>query len=271
VLRDYPQYYHYFGTEEFTYRGVTMTNHNHLLGAMQGVDGFKTGFTNAAGYNLAASAVRDGHRIIAVELGGSSGPSRNANVASLIETAFNIEQRRDHGETFTIADNMFERPPPDGVVTMPQSGQGDDEDGDTDPIDVVLAAAQHAGSPALPTAPTTMTLGAQRPSLVADVPRQAQYAAGTSPAPATQAAAAPPPAVRNWTVHVGEFRSAPQATAQIDRVADSYKLMFDDREGQVSHIGRHYYSVFTGFTESEARAACAAVTSGSQPCSAEPR
>ena len=66
VLRDYPQYYHYFGRKQFTYRGRTMSNHNHLLGRMPGVDGFKTGFTNAAGYNLAASAVRNGHRLIAV-------------------------------------------------------------------------------------------------------------------------------------------------------------------------------------------------------------
>ena len=270
VLRDYPQYYHYFGTEEFTYRGVTMSNHNHLLGAMQGVDGFKTGFTNAAGYNLAASAVRDGHRIIAVELGGSSGASRNANVAGLITTAFDLEHRRDLGENITLTQNMFERPPLDGVVSMPQTGEGDDGDGDSDPIDIVLAASQHGGSVTFqPRDPTTMTMGAQRPSLVADVPRSAQYQTATGAPPPAQAAAAPAP--RSWTVHVGEFRTAHQATAQIDQVADAFKALFDDREGQVAHIGRRYYSVFGGFTESEARAACAAVTSGALPCSAEPR
>jgi D-alanyl-D-alanine carboxypeptidase (penicillin-binding protein 5/6) len=271
VLRDYPQYYHYFGTEEFTYRGVTMANHNHLLGHMDGVDGFKTGYTNAAGYNLAASAVRDGHRIIAVELGGASGASRNANVANLLETAFDVEHRRDLGQDITLTQNMFERPPPAGVVSMPQTGEGDDEDGDSDPIDIVLAAAEHGGSVSFQAHdPGAVTLAAQRPGLVADVPHAPQYAAPQAAAPASQAGA-PPLQPRNWTVHVGEFRSGAQATAQIDRVADAYKQLFDDREGQVSHIGRRYYSVFTGFTESEARAACAAVTAGQLPCAAEPR
>src|SRR5690606_10372414 len=66
IMRDYPQYYSYFGVKQFTYGGVTMNNHNRLLRQMPGVDGLKTGFTNASGFNLAASAVRDGRRLIAV-------------------------------------------------------------------------------------------------------------------------------------------------------------------------------------------------------------
>ena len=136
LLRDFPQYYHYFGDEEFTYRSVTYRNTNHLLGQMPGVDGFKTGFTNAAGYNLAASAVRDGHRLITVVLGGSSGSARNANVEDLLLTGFDIEHRRDQGEHIMLTQNMFEAPPPGGV-TAPQLEQGDT----SDPIDLVLNAA----------------------------------------------------------------------------------------------------------------------------------
>jgi D-alanyl-D-alanine carboxypeptidase len=110
VLRDYPQYYGYFGTEQFTYRGVTMNNHNGLLGRMPGVDGFKTGFTNAAGYNLAASAVRNGRRLITVVLGGSSGASRNANVEDLLLTGFDVEERRARCERHVAA--CDERPLP---------------------------------------------------------------------------------------------------------------------------------------------------------------
>jgi D-alanyl-D-alanine carboxypeptidase len=267
VLRDYPQYYHYFGTEEFTYRGVSMNNHNGLLGRLQGVDGFKTGFTSAAGYNLAASAVRDGHRIVAVELGGSSGASRNANVAGLLLTGFDIETRRDHGENIMLTQNMFEAPPAmSGVVTMPQTAQGDG-DGDEDPIDIVLNAAEHGSSVTF--APGNATeLGAQRPSLVADVPHAPQYATAAAGQPPAQAAAPQP---RNWTVQVGEFRSGRQATAQVDLVADSFKSLFDDREGMVAHVGRRYGAVFTGFTEAEARDACAAVTARGLTCAPTPR
>ena len=97
VLRDYPQYYSFFSQQEFTYQGRTMVNTNHLLGKMPGVDGIKTGFTNAAGFNLCASAMRNGHRLIAVVMGSSSGQVRNANVAGSLLTGFDIEDRRDHG------------------------------------------------------------------------------------------------------------------------------------------------------------------------------
>jgi hypothetical protein len=65
---------------------------------------------------------------------------------------------------------------------------------------------------------------------------------------------------------VGEFRSGRQATAQVDLVADSFKSLFDDREGQVDHVGRRYAAVFTGFTETEARNACVAVTARGLAC-----
>jgi D-alanyl-D-alanine carboxypeptidase (penicillin-binding protein 5/6) len=122
VIRDYPQYYRFFSQEQFTYRGKTMFNTNHLLGKMPGVDGLKTGFTNAAGFNLSASAVRNGHRLIAVVMGSSSGSARNANVEGLLLTGFDIEDRRDHGERILATQTLFEgqahgaaaRPGPEG-------------------------------------------------------------------------------------------------------------------------------------------------------------
>ena len=89
LLKDYPQYYGYFSTSRFTYRGVTYTNHNNLLGRYAGVDGTKTGYLRTAGYNLAASVVRGGHRLIGVLLGGSSPSSRDETMAQLFDIAFN--------------------------------------------------------------------------------------------------------------------------------------------------------------------------------------
>ena len=71
LYRDFPQDYHYFSTKEFSWRGATFTNHNHLMNSFQGMDGIKTGYINASGFNLAASAVRDHRRLIgAVGCGG---------------------------------------------------------------------------------------------------------------------------------------------------------------------------------------------------------
>jgi D-alanyl-D-alanine carboxypeptidase len=80
----FPQYYKYFSTESFVYHGETMRNHNHLLGAVEGMDGIKTGYTRASGFNLVASVHRDGRRIVAVILGGKSSFERDVQMRRLI-------------------------------------------------------------------------------------------------------------------------------------------------------------------------------------------
>lgn len=88
LIRRYPSLYSYFSTRKVTWNTRVMRNHNHLLGKVPGVDGIKTGYTVDAGYNLAASAKRDGTRIVVVVLGARSIAARNTQVANLIELGF---------------------------------------------------------------------------------------------------------------------------------------------------------------------------------------
>jgi D-alanyl-D-alanine carboxypeptidase len=81
----FPDYYRYFSTPSFRYRGIEMRNHNALLGQVVGVDGIKTGYTEASGYNLVASVRRDDRHIVAVVLGGKSNAKRDARMRQLIE------------------------------------------------------------------------------------------------------------------------------------------------------------------------------------------
>jgi D-alanyl-D-alanine carboxypeptidase len=81
----FPKYWRYFQTRNFEFAGRNYRNHNKLLGRVDGVDGIKTGYTRASGFNLLTSA-RDGNRhLIAVVLGGRSGRIRDAQMASLVE------------------------------------------------------------------------------------------------------------------------------------------------------------------------------------------
>ena len=98
LLKNHRKYYPYFSARTFTYQGRTYKNHNALLGKVEGVDGFKTGFTNGSGYNLVLSAKRDGHRIIAVVLGGASGKSRDRHMSDLIERGFDVVNRKQKGQ-----------------------------------------------------------------------------------------------------------------------------------------------------------------------------
>jgi D-alanyl-D-alanine carboxypeptidase len=84
IQERFPRYYKYFSTEQFVYHGSAMRNHNHLLGVVGGVDGIKTGYTRASGFNLVTSVHRDGRYIVAVVLGGRSAGERDAHMRELI-------------------------------------------------------------------------------------------------------------------------------------------------------------------------------------------
>lgn len=86
ALRDhFPQYYDYFSTRSFTYAGRKIGNHNNLLGRVKGVDGIKTGYIRASGFNLVTSVATGGRSIVAVVMGGKTARSRDAHMAELIQ------------------------------------------------------------------------------------------------------------------------------------------------------------------------------------------
>lgn len=80
----FPRYYRYFATDFFRFRGKLIRGHNRLLGKVEGVDGIKTGYTRASGFNLVTSLKRDNRYIVGVVLGGRSGGSRDATMRNLL-------------------------------------------------------------------------------------------------------------------------------------------------------------------------------------------
>ncbi len=88
IQRDFPQYYHYFRTKKFTYKGRTYGNHNNLLGRYSGTDGIKTGYTRASGFNLVSSVHQGDRHLIAVVFGGRTAKSRDRHMISLLNRGF---------------------------------------------------------------------------------------------------------------------------------------------------------------------------------------
>jgi len=80
----FPRYYRYFSTTAFNYHGHSIRNHNRLLGNVEGVDGIKTGYTRASGFNLVTSMRRGNRHLVGVVLGGRSGGSRDAIMRNLL-------------------------------------------------------------------------------------------------------------------------------------------------------------------------------------------
>jgi D-alanyl-D-alanine carboxypeptidase len=99
ALREhFPQYYGYFSTRSFTYGRQRMANHNRLLGRVKGIDGIKTGYTRASGFNLVSSVSDGKRRIVAVVMGGQTGRARDNHMADLIKKYLPKASGRDGGD-----------------------------------------------------------------------------------------------------------------------------------------------------------------------------
>jgi D-alanyl-D-alanine carboxypeptidase len=85
IQERFPRYYRYFSIHEFAWRGQRIHTHNHLMDRVEGMDGIKTGYTAASGFNLLSSVKRDGHFIVSVVMGGKSARSRDVYMEALIE------------------------------------------------------------------------------------------------------------------------------------------------------------------------------------------
>lgn len=110
LLRDHPDRYRYFGTRVFRWGRATLKNHNHLMERYPGMDGIKTGYVAASGYNLAASAVRGGHRVVGVVMGGASAPSRDERMEELLNDAFSTLRRDDPNVALAVANEGKGKP-----------------------------------------------------------------------------------------------------------------------------------------------------------------
>ena len=94
LITDFPQFYHLFKTQRFSYKRRTYRNHNRLLRAYPGVDGIKTGYIRASGFNLVASTKRYGRRLIGVVFGGKSAKSRDRHMRKLFERAYALVPKK---------------------------------------------------------------------------------------------------------------------------------------------------------------------------------
>jgi D-alanyl-D-alanine carboxypeptidase len=124
-LRNFPHHYHYFSRASFKFNGRTYRTHNGLLGKYRGLDGMKTGYIRASGFNLVASAKQNGRRVIGVVFGGKSARSRNAHMAKLLDIGFKrvaaLDKERGRVGIAQIPKPRF-KPGPTAVASVQPDG-----------------------------------------------------------------------------------------------------------------------------------------------------
>jgi D-alanyl-D-alanine carboxypeptidase len=240
LIADFPQYYPYFSTRSFVFAGHVQANHNHLLESYDGADGIKTGFIRASGFNLVASAKRDGRRLIGVVFGGQSQPWRDHQMVRLLDQGF---ARAASGETMVanVTDPIVGDTPggPSKLVRMSLDDVIAQTAGEDEPTPVLgQGGTKQVASAALAVAPAK---------------KSAKPASSDKVLPAATA-----PASGGWLVQVGAFRGAAQATAASKAAIRTANLY----QGQVSVSllanghGKLYRARVSGLAETQARDAC---------------
>jgi D-alanyl-D-alanine carboxypeptidase len=175
----FPRYYRYFSTASFTFRGHSIANHNHLLGSVEGVDGIKTGYTRASGFNLVTSMRRGNRHLVGVVMGGRSAGSRDAAMRSLL--AENLEKASTRRTVAAItergssSDANVEVADAEAETPAPAAAQAPSA-----PISIVPARARLAAAASL-----MSQAKADTSSIKADTKSEAKKEAKTDPAPLT--------------------------------------------------------------------------------------
>ncbi|MFN7011300.1 MAG: serine hydrolase [Allorhizobium sp.] len=259
LLRDFPQEYKLFNTKSFVFRGRTINGHNNLMYRYKGMDGIKTGYTNASGFNL-VSAVRDGNRrVIGVVMGGRSAASRDKIMEKLI--AGNIA--RASGGTQLLASNSTR-------VGMDIARLGDNIPVPAPRQDAVAAVIGLASG--APVAASTVGAAYAEPVEMAAAAVSSDVAALTPEAEIPQA----PPATAGakaggWQIQIAAASSAKLA---MDLLADAKAKIGgalanrDTYTEAVTHDGSTFYRArFTGFaSKTEARSACEQLVKNRYDC-----
>ncbi|MGJ5179529.1 serine hydrolase [Bradyrhizobium oligotrophicum] len=168
----FPRYYRYFSTVVFNYRGQSIRNHNHLLGNVEGIDGIKTGYTRASGFNIVTSLRRGNRHLVGVVLGGRSGGSRDAIMRNL------LAENLDKGATRRTVAAIGERGGSDG-------GDGADQS----PVQLASAAPEQVPAPSR-AAKIMSTLSEATAALPPAAPKETKI---EQPAPMTSGVIQSPP------------------------------------------------------------------------------
>ena len=230
LIRDYPKYYPYFSRASFTYQGIEHPNHNRLKDLYQGMDGLKTGYIRASGFNLAASAIRDGRRLIAVVMGGDTPGWRDEHMAELMDQGFATPR--------TPAPLVATLRPPAVPARKPETGI------DVASLEEVVDSSKLA---ALAASVTPASIGLTSSAVAAELPK-----AG------------------GWGIQVGAFSNADAGRRALNSVSRRLPSLLASAYPQMVPVttgsGRIFRARLMGLDESAARTVCANLERSGEGC-----
>ena len=237
LRRDFPQYFKYFSTKSFNWKGRKFGNHNKLLSKFDGTDGIKTGYINASGFNLVATVTRNNVRLIGVVFGGKTSRSRDAHMMDILERQFKRIKPAQAYQKLAALPKKLPTSAPRRVSDVPET---------------------------IPQ-PKQITVKRLADTMVADDTAEFLDTVTT-----TASLKMPPDDQTLWSVQIGNFAqrvNAHKAAIRARRMADTVLGMTPAHLTLVTRGEMPLWRVrFNDLDEGQARSACAALFAGGSPC-----
>jgi D-alanyl-D-alanine carboxypeptidase len=301
----FPIYYAYFQTRAFVFRGHAIRNHNKLLGAVDGVDGIKTGYTNASGFNLVTSVRRDGRHIVAAVFGGRTAGSRDARMRDLIGQYIRVAARAKTSPSLdavaalkTDADKPAEKKTTGAMVqtasAMPmQVSMPATTVGSSEPIKptavktfkVKAGTMRNLGIAGLDGTPGRLQPPGARAAKVTNIatvksdvpplpPGNKPGVLGVLPAEAAAAHNSVPEPVTvrrgGWIIQVGAFDDEADARQRLTMARGKARDVLETADPFTERVAKGdktlYRARFAGFDKEQAETACKSLRRGEIPC-----
>jgi len=243
IITHFPEYYHLFSTQSFVFRGQDITNHNHLMERYPGMDGMKTGYVAASGFNLVASAMQNNTRLIGVVYGGRSALLRDNYMADMLDKSFLLaaidaahSSPKYAGTVLQVTHANLTPAPPSDIPSTQNT-----------PSEVVAAQdPDTADDNTVTPPPPTET---KREDAVAVDKIQVASAA--------------------WGVQIGAFRSHREALRALHHARDNYRDLHNTVPAVApvkTRSGKLYQARLTGLTQANAASACTALKARGHTC-----
>ena len=286
----FPRHYRYFATPVFTYNGRAMRNHNKLLGSVAGIDGIKTGYTNASGFNLVSSMRRAGRHIVAVVLGGRSGGARDAQMRGLVGKYIELASAKRTAPFIADTAEPPRQTPKFAVSSVPPATSSNDASptaalatptpvtaaslavpppGSAEPIQPVTVKTIHVKAPGSVDNSLAAVSAPQTPSQPAPVQvASVEQGSATSTAPYSAKAnisPSPPmpkahPRSSGWVVQVGAFEDENEAKQRLNSAQIRAKTLLGTADAFTEKVLKGdkalFRARFAGLDKEKAEAAC---------------
>jgi D-alanyl-D-alanine carboxypeptidase len=249
----FPRQFKYFSTTSFRFGKAQFRNHNRLLGRVRGVDGIKTGYTRASGFNLVTSVNDRGRSIVAVVMGGKSGASRNAHMQELLAANVSKGSERKRGPLVARA----------GGTRFQFQG-----------TDVASLSPKDIPIPARPEREPSAPAAAAEPVILQEDPVVTAYAAEPVPRPSEpidNVVTASTPSRSGWVIQIAALESQDEAVDFIRNAQDKAASVLGEREPFIEQFEKggtlYHRARFAGFkSKSEAWGACKALKKYKYSC-----